>query len=336
MTTVGIIANPAAGKDIRRLVAYATGTDNIRKSDLVRRVVLALDATGVRQVYLMPDFYGIGLHALDGIRRKLHCRVELLDSGVEGSQDDSVRAARILAEMGARCLVTIGGDGTNRVVAKGCGQVPILPISTGTNNVFPYMVEGTTAGLAAGALATGLATPERALRRAKRINIWRGDELDDIALVDAVVVDEQFIGSKAVWDLSKVREIVATQGDPSHIGLASIGGALRPLGPDEDGGLYVRLGAGPWTVRAAVAPGVVSDVPIAEFRSLTAGERVPVRTRPCLIALDGEREVEVCAEDEIELEVSAEGPWVVRVNEALEEARERGFFVRGADLRGAE
>ena len=48
MTTVGIIANPAAGKDIRRLVAYATGTDNIRKSDLVRRVVLALDGRPLR------------------------------------------------------------------------------------------------------------------------------------------------------------------------------------------------------------------------------------------------------------------------------------------------
>ena len=39
-------------------------------------------------------------------------------------------------------IVTLGGDGTNRVVAKGCGNVPITPISTGTNNVFPKVVEG--------------------------------------------------------------------------------------------------------------------------------------------------------------------------------------------------
>ena len=42
-----------------------------------------------------------------------------------------------MKELNVSCIVTLGGDGTNRVVAKGCGSVPILPISTGTNNVFP-------------------------------------------------------------------------------------------------------------------------------------------------------------------------------------------------------
>ena len=57
--------------------------------------------------------------------------------------------------MGVGCLITLGGDGTNRVVAKACGDIPLVPISCGTNNVFPYMVEGTVAGLAAGLVAGG-------------------------------------------------------------------------------------------------------------------------------------------------------------------------------------
>ena len=33
---------------------------------------------------------------------------------------------------------------------KGAGEIPLLPISTGTNNVIPEFIEGTIAGLAAG------------------------------------------------------------------------------------------------------------------------------------------------------------------------------------------
>ena len=52
-------------------------------------------------------------------------------------ENDSSRAAKAMREAGVGCIVTLGGDGTNRVVAKECGDIPIMPISTGTNNVFP-------------------------------------------------------------------------------------------------------------------------------------------------------------------------------------------------------
>ncbi|HEY8875633.1 MAG TPA: hypothetical protein VIM32_03140 [Desulfosporosinus sp.] len=40
----GIIANPASGKDIRRLVAHATVFDNQEKVNLIRRILLGLQA----------------------------------------------------------------------------------------------------------------------------------------------------------------------------------------------------------------------------------------------------------------------------------------------------
>ena len=51
MSIVGIIANPASGKDIRRLVAYGSVFDNQEKVRMVRRILLGLDAVGVDQVY---------------------------------------------------------------------------------------------------------------------------------------------------------------------------------------------------------------------------------------------------------------------------------------------
>ena len=50
MTTVGIIANPASGKDIRRLIAHGSVFDNQEKVNIVRRVMLGLQAAGVEEV----------------------------------------------------------------------------------------------------------------------------------------------------------------------------------------------------------------------------------------------------------------------------------------------
>jgi len=154
VSLVGIIANPSAGKDIRRLVAHGRVVTTQEKINVLRRVLLALDAVGVERALVMPDRSMLGLRALEEISIAL--RMELLDMPVRGTEDDSTRAAALMAERGAGCIVTLGGDGTNRAVALGCGTVPLAPISTGTNNVFPAMVEGTTAGLAAGLLALGV------------------------------------------------------------------------------------------------------------------------------------------------------------------------------------
>ena len=50
MASIGIIANPASGKDIRRLVSYATTIDNQEKVNIVKRIVLAAQAMGVDTV----------------------------------------------------------------------------------------------------------------------------------------------------------------------------------------------------------------------------------------------------------------------------------------------
>ena len=50
MGLVGIIANPAASKDIRRLVAQGRVVPDWEKVNTVRRVMLGLQAVGVERV----------------------------------------------------------------------------------------------------------------------------------------------------------------------------------------------------------------------------------------------------------------------------------------------
>jgi predicted polyphosphate/ATP-dependent NAD kinase len=62
MASIGIIANPASGKDIRRLVSHATVIDNNEKINIVERIVLGAQALGVEKVFVMPDSYNMGFN----------------------------------------------------------------------------------------------------------------------------------------------------------------------------------------------------------------------------------------------------------------------------------
>ena len=55
MARVGIIANPAASKDIRRLVAQGRVVPDWEKVNIVRRVMLGLQSVGVTNVLGMAD-----------------------------------------------------------------------------------------------------------------------------------------------------------------------------------------------------------------------------------------------------------------------------------------
>ncbi|MGD8945385.1 MAG: ATP-NAD kinase, partial [Desulfobacterales bacterium] len=110
MSLVGIIANPASGKDIRRLVAYGSVFDNQEKVRILRRVLIGLAAVGVDRICYMQDYFGIVDRALSQIDLKIP--IYALDFKLTGTQEDSIRAARIMESEGASCIVTLGGDGT--------------------------------------------------------------------------------------------------------------------------------------------------------------------------------------------------------------------------------
>jgi predicted polyphosphate/ATP-dependent NAD kinase len=325
MATVGIIANPASGKDIRRLVAHGSVFSNLEKVNIVRRVLLGLQATGVEQIIFMPDYFGIGTRAIDGL--KLTLKTSMLKMPLRGTQEDSTEAADRFREMQVNCIITLGGDGTNRSVAKGSGKIPILPISTGTNNVFPYMIEGSIAGLAAGVVALQMVQLDRVIQQTKRLEIEKNDQMIDIALIDAVVYDDMFKASLAVWDMSKVREIVLARAEPSNIGLSSIGGYLYPNFLEGRHGIHIHVGQGDHGVLAPVAPGLIVRVGIESYGLIKMNEAVEVDHKPSILALDGEREVEVGKRDHISIRLTNKGPYVIDIKETLKEAAQNGFFV---------
>jgi len=80
MSKVGIIANPASGKDIRRLVSFATGISNIEKTNILKRVILGLDSVGVEEVIMMPDYFGFAHKIREALNpHSLFCQIRTLD-----------------------------------------------------------------------------------------------------------------------------------------------------------------------------------------------------------------------------------------------------------------
>lgn len=323
---VGIIVNPESGRDIRRLVSQASIFGNEEKTNIVARAMLALSTLGVDEILLLPDRHGIGAKSRDRVNRQLGSDVNFIELNPEGTFEDTVRATRMMREEAISCLITIGGDGTNRLVAKECESIPIVPISTGTNNAFPFMVEGTIAGLAAAAIAMGFVTKEEVSTKTKRCEIAIHGKVDEIALIDVTVTNNQFIGSRAIWDVSEVREIVATQGSPVNIGMSSIAGSIAPISQTDDKGIYIELGHGGRTVMSAIAPGMLADVHVKSHRMLVMNETIELKKLPCVVALDGERLMEADESEEISVVVARKGPLRVDIEKTLMKATERGFF----------
>lgn len=328
---VGIIANPASGRDIRRLVAQGTVFDNNEKTAIVRRVLLGLDAVGIRHVAYMPEHdFGILPRAL----RELHGHSLQLDASplempVLGTSPDSTRAAQLLVELGAGCIITLGGDGTNRAVARGCGSVPLVPISTGTNNVFPTFLEGTIAGMAAGVIASSIRN-ERTVRRAPRLEVRVSGAAVESALVDVVVSSLPFVGSRAIWDLSTVREVVLSRVAPATIGLSALGSALLDSATETDTrrGMHIVLGNGNRKVLAPLAPGLVRWIGISSYRKLSMDDVARFQPGNGTIALDGEREIELPDTSVVEVRLCADGPYVVDVPTTLAAAAHSGYLSR--------
>jgi predicted polyphosphate/ATP-dependent NAD kinase len=329
---VGIIANPASGKDIRRVVSHATVVNNHEKVSIVRRVLLALYAYGVRRVEIMPDHFGIGVRALTGLRDRPEIQEmsSLIDMSFDGSADDSLHAARHLRDAGAGCIVVLGGDGTCRVVAKQCGAVPLLPLSTGTNNVVPRFIEGTVAGVAAAyvALHTDVGR-ERLCRRHKRLLVHVNGKQADQALVEVSLIATGFVGSRAIWDVSSLRQVFVSRAQPSSIGFSSVVGVLRPISPTAPRGACVVISTDGQKVIAPIAPGFFTPVGVGEVFDLEPGVPHPVQDgRPAVLALDGEREIVLHDGDEVAVMLDLDGPWIVDVEQTLLQAVQAGVFLR--------
>lgn len=333
--TVGVVANPASGQDIRRLISAASGCSIAEKTNIVRRLCLGLRVLGVSRVYLIPDRSGIAGSLLRSRDQGAIAlgegwpEIELLDMPVEEKAIDTLRAVELMVRSGVQLIIVLGGDGTHRIVANACGDIPIVALSTGTNNTFPHFREATIVGLAAGLVARGAVPVSEATRRNKALRVEINGLCRDTALVDLCLTDELWIGSRALWKPEKVKELFVTFAEADAIGWSSVAGLTSPLSRETGQGLHLILcppGTGQQTIYAPIAPGLIVPVGIQQIRILKPREKMTIEMSKGVIALDGEREFTFCPQDKIDVWLDLDGPLTVDVGQVLTIAAERGIL----------
>lgn len=306
--TVGIIANPVSARDIRRIVANASNLQTAERVNIVLRLLSVLMETGVGRVVMMPDKAGLSAMLLRALKSRAtqqqrFPQLAFVSMDVSSSVEDTFAATRAMQEAGVRAIIVLGGDGTHRAVVRelieggrrGLPMVPIAGLSTGTNNAFPEMREPTVTALAVGLYATARFAAGRGLAANKILEVAIDDGRRDIAIVDAVIASERYVGARALWKADSLSAAYLTFADPQAIGLSAIGGLLQPVGRGAAGGLMVRLAdyANPCSLRlrAPIAPGLLADLGIAGFEAMPPDREFPVAQAAGVVALDGEREL---------------------------------------------
>jgi predicted polyphosphate/ATP-dependent NAD kinase len=333
---------------VRRLVAGASVFDNAEKGSMVYRLMVGLGAAGVENVLMMPAGSGLSESLARMLRGQAPTAgvelpaLETLELVLRDTGEDTVQATLAMKERVA-AIAVLGGDGTCRLVARHSGDVPLLALSTGTNNAFPELREATAAGLALGLVASAK-VGSLALRREKILRVSGARRLvhggdydpgsdqswEDCALVDVALTREPWVGARALWRPETITEAIVAIGEPGAVGLSALAALLDPVPREARHGLHIVLAPAEeaeTVVRVPLAPGRIVPVGVAELRRLEPGATVTLRAPAGSLALDGEREHELGEGEAVEVTLDTDGPLVVDVPAALSEAAERGLLV---------
>ncbi len=334
--SVGILVNPASGRDLRRLVAKASVFQNTEKCNMVYRLLGALGVMGVGEVFMMPDVAGVACHIRHSLQHGRHGNPDLmpavhfLEMPIEDSPVDTLRAIELMVSRGVSVIVVMGGDGTHRLVAKKSGAVPLVTLSTGTNNAFPEIREATVAGLAAGLVAMEKVALSDVCLRNKILHLDKNGVIKDVALVDICLTSVCWVGTKAIWLVECLKELFVTFAESDAVGLSSIAGLVRPVSRCSPYGLRLKLvppGEGMMTVTAPIAPGLMAPVGIASMKEIRRMEVQTIESTSGTIALDGEREIEFGENDRLKVWLETNGPVIVNISKALDQAVKNRVFV---------
>lgn len=293
MAIVGLISHSGAAQDVRRLTSLARKIDVHERVNVAARILAGLAAVPDVCVCYLDEPTRVVERALAtltalGEGRSLDAR----PVGPLGTRDASgTRAASAaLAAAAAGCVVTHGGDGTNRAVVCGWPDAVIVPLPGGTNNAFARCVDPTAAGFAAGLYAT---EPDRFapnVRDVTRLSIAIDGYAVETAMIDVALVSDKWLGARAIWEPSRLVEAVVVNGDPSVPGLAGVAGMLAPADRGHRTAVHLRFGSPGRRILAPLGPGQLVPLCVRDCRVLGRGETIEMRG-PGTLAFDGEREV---------------------------------------------
>ena len=322
MSGIGILVNPMAGRDVRRVAARASTVTFEAKRDAVARIAAGADALGVDAIHVVEDPFRVATVALQWM--PLKACVHVLAAPVSHGAADTEAAIAGFAERGVGVVVSLGGDGTHRDIARQRRDITLVALSTGTNNVFPVLAEPTVAGMVAALAAKDLLPPEL-MPRCKLLHVALANGQRDLAVVDAAFLADDFIGNMRPFAAAKLRQLLLARAEPDAIGTSPIGGFLKVVEDADDCGLLVRMGAGGRDFNVPLSPGHFGRVSVADVQRLPFDVPAVFQGRGVL-ALDGDRRHRLDG-NPAHIVVRRDGPRVVNIAQAMRYAAAEGLLL---------
>ena len=325
---LALCVNPMSGRDVRRLAARATNMTHEAKRDIVARVAAGADAVGVTDIYIAREPFRIAEGALQLM--DVQANVHIIDIPLTNTAKDTAEAMQRFKAAGCQTIVSLGGDGTNRALVNAVSDVDLVPISTGTNNVFPALMEPTFGGMVAGLNARGKTQgmPDSLRRSAKVLHLQTPTEVD-IGLIDAVLLRDDHVGNLLPFDANRLVSMLLTRAEPNSVGMSPIGGFVDPVYAQDDCGLWVQMGSAGQTVRVPLSPGHFRDV-LVEHTKRVAFDEVMTFRGPGVIALDGDRDHTLGDGEQATVTVRRDGPRILDVEGIMRWAVGAGMMAAAA------
>lgn len=313
-----------SGRDVRRVAAKASTSNHHEKQQQVTRLVLGALEMGVDRVYLGNEPFRINERAIENLEQR--DQVSILSYPLTHTAADTATMTSLMWEAGVRTFIVLGGDGTSRIVAKNLPDAVILPLSTGTNNVFPIFCEASIAGAAAGLIASRRLLAENHCYRCKQVHISVNDSHSDLALVDAVLLKNDSLGSLLPFAAENISKVFLARSEPASVGISPIGGYLTTSGPRDAFGVMVDCSPeATETIRVPLSPGLYGDVGIETHEIMDLGQSY-LLAEEGILAFDGDRTIEIKASDKVEICVRRDGPWIIDPNSIMTTAAEHGLL----------
>ena len=319
---VGIIANPASGRDLRRLTAHAGLHSSTDKASVVQRLLAAFGATGIRHALLPPDMTGIAAAVLRASQtrqaRDGHWPfLEFLDMPLRQSVEDTRLAARRMVERGVALIAVLGGDGTHKAVAAEVGDVLAGAVHRDQQR-FPGAARSRRRGArrrplrqqpgAAGDRPATQQAPAGARAAPRALRVGAGGRRGVAAAVHRRPRHQSRRRPRR-----SLRQLRRT---PRHRPF----GALRtvvagePRSPTAPGCACIRT---PASLLVPLAPGLLVGCGVSAAGYLQPGVAHAPSLSSGTLALDGEREIEFSATDRPSITLDPSGPFSVDVPATL-------------------
>ncbi|MBV1877080.1 MAG: NAD(+)/NADH kinase [Pseudomonadales bacterium] len=325
MNRLGVIVNPMSGRDVRRVAAKASTSTHHDKQQHITRIVLGALEHGVDEILLADEPFKINRRAVENLPARN--KVKILKFRLQHSEQDTVQMTQLMWDAGCRVFVVLGGDGTSRIVAKTRPEAIILPLSTGTNNVFPQFVEASIAGAAAGLVASQQIDYKTHCFRCKLIHISVNNVPRDIALIDAVLLQNDHLGSFLPFAAENLSSIFLSRAEPASVGMSPIGGYLMPCSQLDDYGVLVQCGKNRQGrhIRAPISPGLYGNVPIQSVSKMTLDQAYSAQ-QDAILAVDGDRIIKLNATDELAITIRKDGPFIIEPAKIMASAAKSGLL----------